>query len=804
MLRENSVTSTTEKGDNFRDAVCDLLRTRYPDAKVEQRIDGTKVDILFTRTDDFGASERIAVECKDYSQPLTKSYITKSIYSQYDVMLKNDSVQRVMIVSRYPLGADAAAYIDAWKNVSHRTFDQLSEALLGLKNYIKDLANLRPTGDFEYVETRLQGQDGTAIENVIKWVETEGKQGLAILGGYGQGKTSFANRLAAHYAQSHIGDPAVRMPMLFRLGAVVHETQLEGLLGKEFTAIHHAPGFQFSTFEHLNRVGRFLIIFDGFDEMKHAMTAADFRANFREFNRLLVGRAKVLLLGRPNALPSDERDLVFRGKKDVGGQSVLSAVYAPWVEQKLAFFSATESKRLLTTTLERLIGRNFAAGRTEYREGFLEARIAEIFEKVPEDLLWRPVHLLIIAELASDPSFDLAGFNEFRLYDHFIRTLVERDTSEKRARQAINLEARLKFQRDLAWWAWRRVGSVQGHFFRHEVPSSLLKELPTGNAADEEGLRNEYIVSTLTEEKENGVLFFAHRSFQEFLVADYVRVMPTTPATHVEYSAYLTPDIMSFLRQAPSTEFILSWYDSLRASTGPLEPSYLDFYASFPKLIDHMRDLLRTEDHAEIDAWTLYILFKAHIFDTAGSLSRQKLLLLLTDTVKFGHRDAAATAALGILYLHNTANNKDVLQQLTASLLERCLTRSKMHVGGNSILIQASKRDFAVSWLKSITKVFPQNGSTSDATLEFRVRDLENACANELRPKGASELPKNLFGDINDSILDSVVSFPMVRIFRSLPDDVEKEFSHFLTSKQPRFAVIDVSERDKNRSTARR
>lgn len=501
------MTSTTEAGNGFRDAVCDLLRTKFPDAQVEQRINGTKVDILFSRVDDLGTSEIIAVECKDYARPLTKGQITSSIYGQYEVMLRHDSVQRVMIVSRHPLGADASEFMKSWKHTTHHTFDQLAESLLGLRNYLKGLAQLKPTGDLEYIETRLQGQEGKAVDHIIEWVESEEGQGLALLGGYGQGKTSFANRLAAHYARSHLENPAIRMPMLIRLGTVVHETQLEGLFGKEFTAVHSAPGFQFSTFEHLNRSGRFLLILDGFDEMKHAMTAEDFQANFKEFNRLLVGKAKVLLLGRPNALPSDERELVFRGSKKIGEQLIMSAAYAPWAERKLALFSPAESRRLLITTLKRLMDRNSATGKMSYHNGFLLARVEEVFKEVPEDLLARPVHLLIVAELASNPNFDLAGFNEFRLYDHFIRALVERDTSEKRARRAIGLEARLKFQRALAWWAWHRVGSVQGHFFRHDVPSSLFSDLPSGNASDEEGKRNEYIVSTLTEEKK--VAFFS-------------------------------------------------------------------------------------------------------------------------------------------------------------------------------------------------------------------------------------------------------------------------------------------------------
>ena len=59
--------NTTERGDRFRDLVCDLLKTKYPNLRVEVRESGTKVDICFTR-EDFGKTEIWAVECKDYGK----------------------------------------------------------------------------------------------------------------------------------------------------------------------------------------------------------------------------------------------------------------------------------------------------------------------------------------------------------------------------------------------------------------------------------------------------------------------------------------------------------------------------------------------------------------------------------------------------------------------------------------------------------------------------------------------------------------------------------------------------------------
>jgi hypothetical protein len=147
--------STTEVGNAFRDLVCDLLRTKYPDLRIEKRLSGTKVDIRFTS--EGLAREVWAVECKDYAKPLDKGYVASSIFSVYHPMLDKREVDRVLIVSRKGLSPDALEYVESLRGFSHKTYDELAEALVGLKRYIQHLASLRPTDDTEYIEARLEG-----------------------------------------------------------------------------------------------------------------------------------------------------------------------------------------------------------------------------------------------------------------------------------------------------------------------------------------------------------------------------------------------------------------------------------------------------------------------------------------------------------------------------------------------------------------------------------------------------------------------------------------------------------------------
>ena len=248
--------------------MCDLLRTKYPNLRAEVRESGTKVDIRFTR-EDFGKTEIWAVECKDYSSRLDKNYVSSQIYPQYEVMRDKGRVDRILIVSRSGVSTDAQEFIDNWRGASHQTYDQLAESVFGIKPYITHLAALRPTDLTEYVEARLEGFTEPAIQIVENWLQCDEGPSRAILGVYGKGKTSFAKLLAAHFANLHLDDPTARMPILLRLGEVVHETQLEGLFGKEFTSRFPCVGYQYATLEYLKKQGRRLIIMVGFDEISN-------------------------------------------------------------------------------------------------------------------------------------------------------------------------------------------------------------------------------------------------------------------------------------------------------------------------------------------------------------------------------------------------------------------------------------------------------------------------------------------------------------------------------------------------------
>ncbi len=65
-----------------------------------------------------------------------------------------------------------------------------------------------------------EGEVVGLIDEVVAWLATEDPTPLAILGGYGAGKSSFAKRLVTQQAAQALTDPSARRPILIKLGGL--------------------------------------------------------------------------------------------------------------------------------------------------------------------------------------------------------------------------------------------------------------------------------------------------------------------------------------------------------------------------------------------------------------------------------------------------------------------------------------------------------------------------------------------------------------------------------------------------------
>jgi len=100
-----------------------------------------------------------------------------------------------------------------------------------------------------------------------------------------------------------MGLPRPRIPLVIPLRDFAKVVELESLLLKFFFSRHHVGLPTFETFHQLNRMGKLLLLFDGFDEMAAQIDRHKMIQNFWEFASVLVPGSKAIITCRSEHFP---------------------------------------------------------------------------------------------------------------------------------------------------------------------------------------------------------------------------------------------------------------------------------------------------------------------------------------------------------------------------------------------------------------------------------------------------------------------------------------------------------------------
>jgi hypothetical protein len=133
--------------------------------------------------------------------------------------------------------------------------------------YYVDLACYRRALDQEGNEI---GHDHYEVIDayVDDWLQARDANHLSILGEFGSGKTWFCRHYAYRQLERYLADPVrERLPILITLRDYVKQVEVGSLIRKLLDEQGVRLGDGLEAFEELNRRGKLLLIFDGFDEM---------------------------------------------------------------------------------------------------------------------------------------------------------------------------------------------------------------------------------------------------------------------------------------------------------------------------------------------------------------------------------------------------------------------------------------------------------------------------------------------------------------------------------------------------------
>ncbi|WP_170546533.1 NACHT domain-containing protein [Ruegeria arenilitoris] len=598
-------------GDALRDQAAKLLSSKFGPAKTERREMGKKPDIYF-EVSHFGRTVRLYVEAKDYGHALKRSEVAQ-IFADYSGILDRKKPASLLIVTRNGLSTDADTYVNVEQSdLRHQTILEIEVSSVDLSSYMDFLqrefaesrldkcyveSDFRIKGDaqsdseFERTTKGLFDTQKSAYHALKDWVNDDTDYSpVALLGGYGSGKTSLATKLAAELAEASTKSLSVRRPIFIKLGNITRYSAIDGILGGLFTSEVPIQNFNFHDFQILNDKGHFLIILDGFDEMKHSMTWTSFKAQVQSLLKLHKPKSKVLLLGRPSAfLSEDEERHILKGERRFGDDWVSLPHWPRFHELELSDFNAEQRKRFVTGYLALETDDKFTSDMASER-----ASVANKIADSDPKLFGKPVHSKILTDLATDPKFDLSVFSESKsrwvLYKEFIRTLYTREL-EKEVRQEISDDERIKFLRDLAFWLWTEKGTSIS-FSLDELPGKYFSRWEDRTSDDKTGLQRELLSGSILERKQSDVYYFGHRSFAEFLVADRMLANPPAPSDHAVYSQAYTDGVQLFLSEASSKNQTTDWCNTFSPAKGAIHHHYINFLIDQSGSIKNFKSLI--------------------------------------------------------------------------------------------------------------------------------------------------------------------------------------------------------------------
>ncbi|QSV66732.1 MAG: NACHT domain-containing protein [Aphanizomenon flos-aquae DEX188] len=348
------------------------------------------------------------------------------------------------------------------------------------------------------------GKEDDWIEGYInQWLDDPVKEHLSVLGEFGTGKTWFAFHYAWLALQKYLkakekGTQRPRIPLVIPLRDYAKAVSIESLFSEFFFRKHQIglPGY--SVFEQLNRMGKLLLIFDGFDEMAARVDRQAMINNFWELAKVVgTPGTKAILTCRTEHFP-----------EALEGRSILNA------ELKASTSNLTgESPQFEVLELEK----------------FDDQQIKQVlnFKTTPEtvdsiinnekllDLARRPVMIDLIIEALPDIE---AGkpVDISRVYLYAVRQKMERDI--KADRTFTSMTDKLYFLCELSW---EMLSNDKMSLNYKEFPDMIQRyfEKIVQQQKDLDHWQYDMMGQTMLIRNADGDYYPAHRSLLEFFVS---------------------------------------------------------------------------------------------------------------------------------------------------------------------------------------------------------------------------------------------------------------------------------------------
>jgi len=402
--------------------------------------------------------------------------------------------------------------------------------------------------------------------------------------------------------------------------------------------------------------------------MKHLLTWPEFKFNLAQFGRLVGENAKVMLLGRPTAFENDEeQEEVLHGKIPGRLSKSREQVGADYFEVELAPLETPQIRQFLERYLsyvESINGRPFDIDRIWQQVQSPELR----------DICQRPVQLRMLADILPDYSGDIEDLSVETLYDTFVNQLITEvmlREENKPHRLAFSREQRRDFLRRLAFWMWEQRGT--GILTADQLPDELVAPYAAGR--DIAVTRRDLVTASPLDRRYGERIRFAHRSFQEFLVAEEtLRRVRSREMTVAEYDTLATDEVAAFVKllRGPGDDPAVATL--LCGLTGVVSWRAADSLLASPSLVRDLEGAMITKggrNRKPLAGWEI-LLPMLHVVD--GGAQTPLEATALAEQARLSHDNSEGIALLclflsGCMATGRSADRSQAITEILSLLL---------------------------------------------------------------------------------------------------------------------------------------
>jgi predicted NACHT family NTPase len=437
--------------------------------------------------------------------------------------------------------ADFTAYLD-WleTEIKNRQIDTKYVPLACTKDEID------PDTQCKIGVSHYDDRDGWIEGYIDLWLDDPAKEHISVLGEFGTGKTWFA----MHYAwlalqryrdAQNRGLERPRLPLVIPLRDYAKAVSVESLFSEFFFRKHEIPLAGYSAFEQLNRMGKFLLIFDGFDEMAAKCDRQETINNFWELAKAVVPGAKVILTCRSEHFPEAKEGRALLNAELQASTTILTGETPQFEVLELEKFNNAQIQQALSfqteaATVEKVMGNSLLL-----------------------DLARRPVMTELILEALPDIE---AGkpVDMSRIYLYAVRRKIERDI--KAERTFTSLADKLYFLCELSW----EMLSTDQMSLNYRGFPDRIRGLFGAMVQEEKDLDHwhyDMMGQTMLIRNADGDYTPAHRSLLEFFVA--YKFAAELGVLAADFTELIAPEQSCLDRNAASQKYTWSNYCRLQA-----------------------------------------------------------------------------------------------------------------------------------------------------------------------------------------------------------------------------------------------